>query len=368
MRVSVLGAGNGGFATAAHLTQEGHQVTLFELAEFGSVLDEVMEQGGIELEALPSSGIKGGFVKLAGITTNIEEALHDAEIVFVTVPAFGHKRFAELCAPHLKNGQIVILAPGSMFGSLEFAGVVRKHGNMDDILFAEMDSMMYACRKKDAKSVWIRGYKNGLGCGVFPAKRSDEVIAKLNVLYPSFKKRDNVLASGASNTNSTMHIPIMLFNIGNVEAKRDLLFYGECLTPSIGKYIEAIDNERTGFARANLFFVEDAKTKLLSWYGHQGAHGNTLWEAQSTNPIYPNSKLPADINNRYLTEDVPYGLIPIASLLELFGLPHEVMDLTTRAACILCDRDFHQDARTLDKIGLGGITGNELLEYVQNGN
>lgn len=367
MRVSILGAGNGGFAAASHLALEGNQVTLFEAPEFASALDEVAVQGGIELETLESSGIKGGFAKLEKITTDIGEAIFGAEIIFVIVPSFGHKRFAELSAPYLDDGQIIVLAPGNMHGALEFAATVRKGGNQSDVIFSEMDCMMYACRKKDAKSIWLRGYKHNLGFSAFPAKRTVGALAKLKKLYPHLMQRDNVLATGMSNTNTTVHIPIMLFNIRNVEAKSDLLFYGECLSPCIGKFVEAMDDERMGFARNELFKLQDVKELLLSWYGHQGAKGDTFWEAQTTNPIYPNSKLPTDKNNRYLTEDVPYGLIPIMELMDLFGLPHPTLDAAERTASIFCERDFHKDARTLETIGLGGISGKELLGYVQHG-
>lgn len=367
MRVSILGAGNGGFATASHLTLEGNQVTLFEAPEFTSSLDEVAAYGGIDLETLESSGLKGGFAKLEKITTDIGEAIRGAEIIFVIVPSVGHKRFAELSAPYLENGQIVVLAPGNMHGALEFAATVKKAGNKRDLIFAEMDSMMYACRKKGAKGVWLRGYKHNLGFSAFPAKRTAEALAKLKKIYPHLMQRDNVLATGMSNTNTTVHIPIMLFNIRNVEAKSDLLFYGECLSPCIGKFVEAMDEERMEFARKGLFRLQDVKELLLSWYGHQGAKGNTFWEAQASNPIYPNSKLPTDKYNRYLTEDVPYGLIPIMELMDLFGVPHPVMEAAERTASIFCERDFHKEARTLEKVGLGGISGKELLQYVQNG-
>ena len=369
MKISILGAGNGGFATAGHLAVAGNQVTLYEAPEFAATLTDVAARGGIDLETMESSGVKGGFAKLAKITTDIGEAVRGAEIIFVIVPSVGHKYFAELCAPHLEDGQVVVLAPGNLYGALYFSHIVRKMGNKKAVSFAEMDSMMYACRKKDSKSVWLRGYKQHLGCSAFPAKDTDAVLAKLRPLYPTILKRENILATGVSNTNTTVHIPIMLFNIRNVEAKSDLLFYGECLSPAVARFVEAMDNERMGFARANLLKLQNVTELCIAWYGHQGARGDTFYEAQASNPIYPNSKLPTDIYNRYLTEDIPYGLIPMVELMDLFGLPHPTMDVAIRTGCIFCnEKDFYQEARTLERVGLSGITGKDLLEYVQNGN
>ena len=367
MRVSILGAGNGGFAAASHLALEGNQVTLYEAPEFAATLTEVAAQGGIDLETMESSGLKGGFAKLAKITTDIGEAVRGAEVILVIVPSVGHKVFAALCAPHLEDGQLVVLTPGNLYGAMEFATVVRKAGNNSDIIFAETDSLMYACRKKDNKSIWLRGYKHNLGFSAFPASRTDEALERIRKLYPKMMRRDSVLATGVSNTNTTVHIPIMLFNISNIEAKADMLFYRECLSPSIGLFIEAMDSERMGFSRAGIFNLQDVKQLSLSWYGHQGAHGETFWEIQNNNPIYPNSKLPTDKYNRYLTEDVPYGLIPMVQLMDMFGLPHKVMDMAILTAGIFCERDFHKEARTLETLGLGGISGKDLQNHVLHG-
>ena len=43
-KVTVIGGGNGAFATAADLTIRGNQVTLFELPRFAAGLSEVIEK------------------------------------------------------------------------------------------------------------------------------------------------------------------------------------------------------------------------------------------------------------------------------------------------------------------------------------
>lgn len=63
-KVTVIGGGNGAFATAADLTIRGNQVTLFELPRFAAGLSEVIEKGGIEMEAYANNGLTGGFAKL----------------------------------------------------------------------------------------------------------------------------------------------------------------------------------------------------------------------------------------------------------------------------------------------------------------
>lgn len=366
-KITVLGAGNGGFAAAAHLSKEGHAVTLYDLPEFSGVLEDIKKIGGITLETLPSNDIKGGFAKLSLITTDIAEALEKADFIFIIVPSFAHEKFAELCAPHFKDGQIVVLAPGNLFGTLVFAKEVEKLDHKKNIRFAELDCMMYACRKQNSTSVWLRGYKHNLGVGVFPAKDTEDTLKELKKIYPIFRERENVLAAGLSNPNFVVHVPIMLSNVANIDAKRDLFFYRECVTETVTMIMEKIDNERMGFKKNNIFNLDSTIDMSLAWYGYQGAKGNSLLEIQNSNPIYPTSKLPTEKLHRYLTEDVPFGLVPAMELMDLFALPHPTMKLISDFACLICERDFFSEARTLEKLGLGGISKQELLEYVHTG-
>lgn len=87
-KVTIIGGGNGAFAAASDLTIRGHQITLYELPQFAKNLEEVSQRGGIELEAFENNGLTGGFAKLYKITTDIEEALAESEIVMIVVPAY----------------------------------------------------------------------------------------------------------------------------------------------------------------------------------------------------------------------------------------------------------------------------------------
>ena len=50
MRVAVLGAGNGGLASAFDFAQHGHEVSLYATPEFGTNVVAVDAAGGIRRE------------------------------------------------------------------------------------------------------------------------------------------------------------------------------------------------------------------------------------------------------------------------------------------------------------------------------
>jgi len=75
--------GNTAFATAARLTLKGFEVTLFELPEFASALEPIMESHVINLEGV----LENGPARIHGVTTDAEEALAASDLALLIVPA-----------------------------------------------------------------------------------------------------------------------------------------------------------------------------------------------------------------------------------------------------------------------------------------
>ena len=114
--IAVLGRGNGGHAVSANLSLPGFNVNFFELPKFAGSFEKVLRTREIRIEGVSIDGV----AKLNLATIDIQQAIKDAEVIFVVTPAFGHKAMAEVCAPFVQDGQIIVLMPGSG-GSLEFA-------------------------------------------------------------------------------------------------------------------------------------------------------------------------------------------------------------------------------------------------------
>ena len=61
------------------------------------------------------------------------------------------------------------------------------------------------------------------------------------------------------------------------------------------------------------------------------------------------------------------SMVPIASLGERFGVSVRGMDSIIRLACIVHRTDYWKRGRTVDKLGIGDLDGNELTLYVNEG-
>jgi len=140
----VLGAGHGGMAMAAHLALMGYRTNLYNRSD--DRLEPVRLSGGIELISPEGEVAPHGMAQLNCVTTDPAEALEGVDILMVVVPANGHRFIAEMCAPHLRDGRIVVLNPGRTGGALEFSHVLRQRGVSADVIVAEAQTFIYASR------------------------------------------------------------------------------------------------------------------------------------------------------------------------------------------------------------------------------
>src|SRR5699024_12752571 len=89
--VTVIGAGNGGITAAADLTDRGFTVTLYESPEFSGNLEGIRKRRGSVLD----DGMDEKFIEYTDVTTNIEKAVRDADVIIVTVPGFAVENTAK---------------------------------------------------------------------------------------------------------------------------------------------------------------------------------------------------------------------------------------------------------------------------------
>src|SRR5215212_6868538 len=141
--VLILGAGNGGLATAADLSRRGIPVALYNRSP--EALEPIRQQGGVRYEGV----IGQGFAPLPLVTTHLAEVTPEADLIMACLPATAHAFVAQALAPHLRDGQWVLLNPGGMLGSLAFARELRAAGFRGQVHLAETGTLTTICRKSD---------------------------------------------------------------------------------------------------------------------------------------------------------------------------------------------------------------------------
>jgi opine dehydrogenase len=354
---AVIGGGNGGQSLSGHLALMGFRVRLYDI--FPQTIEIIQSAGGIQV-----AGAVNGFGKIELATTDIAQAVDGADIIMIVAPAIAHRDIAVCCAPYLADGQIIFVHPGATGGALEFNKVLLDHGCEKSITLAEAESLLYACRSPQPGHTNIFGIKNELMVAALPAIDTDRVIKLLNTAFPQMYAGANVLATSLGNANAMMHPAPTLLNTSLIESGNDWLYYWDGITPSIGAFVEALDEERLAVASA--FGLEIPG--ILEWYKlHYGVEGETLSEIVKQNQAYAEVQGQKTLHTRYLLEDIPTGLVPMAHLGKLAGVEVARMETVIKLGEFLTGKDLTTSGRRLENLGLAGMTISEIRKYIETG-
>ncbi len=358
---TVIGAGHGGKAMAAHLALMGLNVTLYNRT-FDHI-NVIQKRGGIELDS-EEPGAQG-FGRLSLVTSDMAEALEKAQMIMVVVPSSAHADIARAAAPHLKNDQTLILHPGRTCGALEFAKVLRDQGCTADITIAEAETFIYASRSDGPAQARIFRIKEAVPLAALPASRNAQVLEAICPVYPQFIDGVNVLHTGLNNMGAIFHPALTLLNAGWIESTYgDYQFYIEGVTTPVARVLETLDRERVTVASSLGIRARTAMEWLKMAYD---TSGEDLQDAIHNQPGYMGIKAPSTLSHRYIFEDVPMSMVPIASLGERFGVSVVGMESIIHLACIVHRTDYRKRGRTIDKLGIDGLSVDELTRYVNEG-
>ncbi len=340
---AVLGAGSGGQALAALLKRMGHEVRLWNRSS--GTVNSLSEKGFLELR-----GQAHGTAKLDHITTDIQSAIRNAEIIFIVMPATAHREMAVRMARSVESTQAVILNPGRTGGVLEFRNGLAEEGNNSFPLIMETQSLLCACRANEPGIIDILSFKRENIISGIPNQRIYDFLPQLNSVYGNLKISDTTLATGLDNIGAVLHPAPVLLNSGWIES-RDIFFphYYHGISPSVAAFVEKIDDERLAVAEKYGIRLGSVKQWHENNYGFQG---RTLYETLRGNSAYASIDAPRTLNHRYLTEDIPTGLVPISELGRAAGVPTPYIDIIIELGNMMLNVDFRKHGRNLRRLGV----------------
>lgn len=358
MKIAIIGAGNGGQTMAGHLSMMGYEVSLYDIdVEKISALKKL---GGVKLE-----GRLQGYGKVDCITTDIAEAVRDSEIIMVTTVANAHRAVAKSLAPYLVDGQIVVLNPGRTCGALVFKQTLKNEGFSKSIYLGEAQTLVYATRIIENGHVNVIGIKDEVLLSGLPAKHTAYIIKRLKPIFPCFQKAENVLTTSLENIGAMFHPCVLLFNAATIERNEMFWFYRD-MTDQVAEFIEKFDAERLSVGKA--YGVELLSVSEWIKFAYKDTKGETLRERMRNNPAYHDIKSPSTIFTRQLTEDIPTGVLPIMQLGKAAGVDTPLLESMVNICEALLNMDLHSNGRSLKNLGLEGMSKDEIIKFVTNGN
>ncbi len=358
-RIAVLGGGNGGHALAADLALQGHDVSLFEFPAFSKNIEETKKAGGIWLK-----GVLGeGFAPLSLVTTSAKEAIENRNILFIVAPAFAVEGFADVLASLLQPEQMVVFVASSSLASWRFCRRVEEQGGSCNFKVGETATLTYACRLLDPGTVHVYLSVKEVLFSAFPARDTELMLNVLRPLFPSFKAASSIMETCLQNGNPVIHPTPTVLSAGRIEhCGGDFYLYKEGITPSVAKVMLAVDAERLSLCAALGFQgISIKEGSIIRGYCEPREEMHTQYNESK---IFSSIKGPFVLNSRYVTEDVPYGLVIWSSLGKALKSPTPTIDAIIHIASTLLTKDFHEEGITMEKLGLQEGSKKELLKIL----
>lgn len=339
-KLTVIGGGATGHGVAAVMASKGLSVTLYDDERFAERFQKIEELGGIEVR---------GRVHLIGkpdrVTTDVKEAVSDADAIFVHVMSDRHEEIARKIAPYLHDGQHIVIFPGNL-GSFVFRRVFEELHVTADVTVSEKEGNFFPCRLSGDAEVTVGMPLNLKGrIASLPSKDTPRVIEALKPIL-DYAPNQNVLEGAMNAGNVIMHIASTLLSSAEIQHKgKAFSLFKYAFTPAAVSCASAIREERLAVMQAigmpehanQIGFIKkiqeiDANPELKVFYEHMDG--------------------PYALDHRYIHEDCGCGGALISSVGKRSGIKTPVLDSFITIAGAINHRDyFGKDGRTLEALG-----------------
>ncbi|WP_134700625.1 NAD/NADP-dependent octopine/nopaline dehydrogenase family protein [Ammoniphilus sp. YIM 78166] len=359
MEIAIIGGGNGCYAAAADLTENGHSVRWWrrDAESFQPILDTQ------SLKVKDIQGVRE--VKLQLASTELGEVLKGAKLIVIPLPATAQESLAAHLAPYLEDGQVIYLPPGT-FGSYVMAKRLTEAGCKAEVTFAETGTLPYLARKHGVDTVSISGRATRLPTGVFPSDRSEYAFGILKEAYPAIEPIEDALSGALMNAGPVIHPPLILMNAGPIEHFDSWDIHNEGTQPAIRRVHDALDAERMavrealGYHAPHFPLADHYNVDGEEWMYGNAAHEKLVDSADWREPLNLH-------NHRYMREDIACGLSFLVSVAEWAGVDVPVARGLLAIASAVTGENFYETGRTLRSMGLDQLAKSDMEMLLKQG-
>ena len=354
MKVGVVGTGPVGLGCAALLDANGHEPLLW------SPRRRLDAPGG----RLPvvTEGLFAHRCDVPVATDVADLAAPDA--IIVCVLGNGHRAVFEALAPVVRAGQTVIISSHCSMGALYLSRLLAARGL--DVPIVAWATTLTGGPMRDGR-VQVRLLRKELDVAAIPQGAGDHALSLSRQLFTArFQPAESLLAIALSNLNPPIHMASAILNFTRIEKGEVWDNFG-CITPGVGRLIEGLDAERLAIAAAFGLRVRSAREHYLKSFPDLVPGSVAEMAQQVSIQRQGSSPGPARIDTRYMTEDVPFGIVPLIALARAAGIPVPLHEAGLAVANAIYGRDFASENDLLPVVGLGHMDAAAIRRAVQEG-
>lgn len=354
-KVTVLGAGTEAQAIACHCLSEGADVLMF--SAYRAELEPLRQAGGISVRGEGPVGNyqidqEGPSIRL---TSELDAAVDHADVIFVTGPVLKQRTYSLVLAGHLRDGQIVVIAPGRSLGAIEMAWNLRVGGNTTSVSIVEPGQLPW----------WVTKEGNTLHfsaigpakCGVLPSG-NQRVLSALQNYLPNMVAAPNVIDSGFADASGFIEVAaLMLGGPAMAPGGPDLPVGGVPLDEQ-NTFRNMIGEQHRAVMRA---MSAERRAVAARWGVRTIPENKELYELNAGAASGAGSRpVPTQEHANALVRCAVIGsLVPLISAADIAGVEVPTTRAMVATACAALGGDLMNAGRRLNAIG---ITAGDLEE------
>jgi opine dehydrogenase len=284
--------------------------------------------------------------------------------VLIAVPGNGHRAVIDAVAPHLASGQVVVISSHCSFSALYLSQ--RLAARRVACPIAAWATTVTTGRRKGAGAVNMTTLRKEVDVASVPASASEPALAACRVLFGErFKPSADLLAVSLSNLNPPVHMANSLCNLTRMERGEAWSNYG-CMTDAVGRLIEALDRERLALAASFGLTVRSIQDHMhLSFDLPRGTVGEMAREQDKRRGGMPPG--PTTLDHRYITEDVPFGLVPLIAIARAAKVPVPLHEAGVALFGAIYGRNFAAENDLLPALGIEKLSAAQLHALARDG-
>jgi opine dehydrogenase len=345
--VGIAGSGPALLTMACYLSGRGYPVQVFDRSNnLPGPASSVKAEGAIS-----------GQYDQQTFSIKPEDLLAHCAHLIVVAPPSTYKELAWSISPWMRAKHTVLLYGGGIGASLEFEKHLLTNG-VSGVKVAEMDPLFHA-EKQNGATIKVHAMRQwGQFASTSPASTFD-CEAAVKRLFPKVEAATNLLSRGLCDYQAIVYPVIEAFGAdAEMSAALSELINSVSDSPEKSNNIfERLESELNSIADAYSTARISTAHNIRRMYGAIAA---TPEQAIAMVPKYCHSAPWQDMV-RTLGEIVSTVYVPLYELSRLANLRTPAIDSVINMSAVMCGVDFLTHGRTLNRIGLQGLSQREIV-------
>ncbi len=295
----VVGGGDVGLATAAHLSSQGNKVDLFS-RRYSSIH---------QTKIIRSTGIcSPGNHPIAVVSNQIQEiaAVHDGKLpnnIVIGCRGQDIESYARILGEYITPQMNILLICSSRFSGRVFCKILQREFNRIETQLpavADVNNTPFACRGNAEDQVAIKRFKKQFKVAAQNSEMTERIVATYQAVFDNLRPVSSSLEVNLDKCNDIFHVPLIIASLTRWELGESYNIY-RGMGPRTADLIGELDRDRLAIAKALGFpDLSDMYDYFKTAYGTPGP---CLYEHIHQIKALDNSSI-RNPHHRYLSEEL----------------------------------------------------------------